>query len=916
MSFRKWMTLLTVMLLVLPMALACGATEEPVPEPTEAPVVEPTEAEVEEPTEEPAPEPCAPATEGALAGVDPRGQTVVWWHQHSGSREEGLAEMIAEFNDTNECGITVEATNQGGYNDIRDKMNAGIATGELPGLVVGYQNDQAFYALADGLADIDPYLNDPTWGLTAEEKADFFSTFLQQSVHPAFGNQRLGFPPNRSVEGIYYNLTWLQELGFDGPPSTPEEFRDMACAAAEANGDGTGGYILRDDASGMAAWTFAFGGNVLSEDGTDYVYNGQATVDAMTFIKGMLDDGCAYFFTEGYPNPELAGRRAIFTQGSSSGLPFYASDIATVAEEKGTEPDEWGFTAIPHTTAEPTINIYGGDVMIPATTPETQLAAWIFVKWLTLPENQAQWVRISNYFPTRASTADFLGDYISENPQWGDAFNLLQYGVFEPQLISYQGVRDAAQQAFNEIMQGADIQGTLDNLTEEANTLQGELMEGIEPAPQPTPEPVTVTEPCAPATEGTLAGVDPQGVTVVWWHQHSGSREEGLAEMIAEFNDTNECGITVEATNQGGYNDIRDKMNAGIATGELPGLVVGYQNDQAFYALADGLADIDPYLNDPTWGLTAEEKADFFSTFLQQSVHPAFGNQRLGFPPNRSVEGIYYNLTWLQELGFDGPPSTPEEFRDMACAAAEANGDGTGGYILRDDASGMAAWTFAFGGNVLSEDGTDYVYNGQATVDAMTFIKGMLDDGCAYFFTEGYPNPELAGRRAIFTQGSSSGLPFYASDIATVAEEKGTEPDEWGFTAIPHTTAEPTINIYGGDVMIPATTPETQLAAWIFVKWLTLPENQAQWVRISNYFPTRASTADFLGDYISENPQWGDAFNLLQYGVFEPQLISYQGVRDAAQQAFNEIMQGADIQGTLDNLTEEANELQAELMEE
>ena len=32
----------------------------------------------------------APAAEGAYAGVDPSGQTVVWWHQHSGSREEGF----------------------------------------------------------------------------------------------------------------------------------------------------------------------------------------------------------------------------------------------------------------------------------------------------------------------------------------------------------------------------------------------------------------------------------------------------------------------------------------------------------------------------------------------------------------------------------------------------------------------------------------------------------------------------------------------------------------------------------------------------------------------------------------------------------------------------------------------------------
>ena len=187
-----------------------------------------------------------------------------------------------------------------------------------------------------GLADLNIFLNDSHWGLTAEEQADFFPSFFNQSVHPVFDNQRLGFPPNRSMEVMYYNQTWLEELGFAGPPTTPDEFREMACAAAEANGDGTGGYILRDDASAVASWTYAFGGDILSEDGTGYVFNSQATLDAMTFLKGLYDDGCAYFFTEGFPNPEFAARRAIFAQGSSSGMPFYAGDIATVAEENGT----------------------------------------------------------------------------------------------------------------------------------------------------------------------------------------------------------------------------------------------------------------------------------------------------------------------------------------------------------------------------------------------------------------------------------------------------------------------------------------------------------------------------------------------------------------------------------------------------
>ncbi|MDX1417160.1 MAG: extracellular solute-binding protein [Candidatus Promineifilaceae bacterium] len=425
---------------------------------------------------------------------------------------------------------------------------------------------------------------------------------------------------------------------------------------------------------------------------------------------------------------------------------------------------------------------------------------------------------------------------------------------------------------------------------------------------------------CEPATDGPLAGVDPRDITVVWWHQHSGSREEGLMEMIDEFNSTNPCGITIEAQNQGGYDEIRDKMNASIGAGEAPAaLIVGYQNDQAFYQLNEGLADLNIYVDDEHWGLTEEEKADFFSGFFNQSVHPVFDNQRLGFPPNRSIEVLYYNQTWLEELGFEGPPATPEEFREMACAAAEANGDGTGGYILRDDASGVAAWTLAFGGDVLDESGTAYNYANDATVEAMTFLKGMLDDGCAYFFTEGFPNPEFAGRRAIFTQGSSSGMSFYAGDVATVAEEEGREPDVWGVAAIPHTTADPVMNVYGGDIMITANTPEQELAAWQFIKWYTSPEIQAWWDSISGYFPTRQGTTEFLGDFIGQSefgPQYEQAIDLLQYGAYEPQLISYQAVRDQAQEAFNAIMQGADIEATLQDLTESANELQAELMEE
>ena len=171
---RMWM-LATILVAALVLA-ACPAPAAP-------PAAMEEEASAGEAMDE---GPCAPAADGPLAGIDPRGQTIVWWHQHSGSREEKLAVIVEDFNSVNECGIVLDAQNQGGYNDIRDKVNASTASGEQPAsLIVGYQNDQAFYQLNEVLADFNKFLDDPTWGLTAEDRADFFASFIEQGVHPS-----------------------------------------------------------------------------------------------------------------------------------------------------------------------------------------------------------------------------------------------------------------------------------------------------------------------------------------------------------------------------------------------------------------------------------------------------------------------------------------------------------------------------------------------------------------------------------------------------------------------------------------------------------------------------------------------------------------------------------------------------------
>jgi multiple sugar transport system substrate-binding protein/sn-glycerol 3-phosphate transport system substrate-binding protein len=71
-------------------------------------------------------------------GVDPSGQEITFWHNHTGVREDLLNELVTEFNATNEYGITVNASNQGGYGDIFQKMLPLLNTDAAPDLVVAY----------------------------------------------------------------------------------------------------------------------------------------------------------------------------------------------------------------------------------------------------------------------------------------------------------------------------------------------------------------------------------------------------------------------------------------------------------------------------------------------------------------------------------------------------------------------------------------------------------------------------------------------------------------------------------------------------------------------------------------------------------------------------------------------------------
>lgn len=452
------------------------------------------------------------------------------------------------------------------------------------------------------------------------------------------------------------------------------------------------------------------------------------------------------------------------------------------------------------------------------------------------------------------------------------------------------------------------IENAVQSAEQSAAEVEQQATENAAPTSEPTEPSDNPAEQSAADVYGDLDNLELNGVTIDYWHQHSDIRGEELEAIIDEFNAINPHGITVESQYYSNYGDIYNNMMAGFATGDIPGILVAYQNQAAAYALADGLVDLDHYINHPTYGIADDEIEDFFEAFLNQDRLPQFGNASFGFPPNRSMEVMYYNEDWLSELGYDGPPQTPEEFSEMACAAVD-DAERTVGYEISTDASRFASLVFARGGDIYDYDNNQYTLNSPEAIDAMTQIKDLYDRGCAILIEERRADEQdFANRRTLFTIGTSTGLPRYNNYIG--------DSFAWSIAPIPYSTAEPVQNIYGASISIPRTTPEEQLAAWLFLKYYTTPETQARWAKASNYFPVRESVANGLGDYFEANPAYQTAFDLLQYGKTEPPVAGYDNVRDEISEAYARILDGDDIEAVLNELNSRANEILAQSLPE
>lgn len=365
-----------------------------------------------------------------------RGKQVTVWHPWFGAEASLFESQVTRFNKENEWGITVNAQSKTNYAELFAQTNAALDQNTNPAVAVALP-EHAF-GWDEQVVDLNVYVNDPVYGLGADDILDFPPVIWDQDN---VNGKRFGVPAQRTARFLLYNQTWARELGFDTPPTNSSEFEKQACAANKAlaaDDDSTnnalGGWLIDANPITPLSWMFAFGGGVQEEE--SYRFLTPSNIDAFRFVKVLQQKGCAWV-----PAPDLsvydrfAMRQALFATASLEEL----GDQSRAFIQSGNR-DEWTILPFPGDEREAFV-VYGSSYVMFESDDVTQLASWLFMRWMLSAENQAQWVKSTELFPIRTSTVNLLADYQMDHPQWAAAVNMLPNGEVPPQLGSWRVVR-------------------------------------------------------------------------------------------------------------------------------------------------------------------------------------------------------------------------------------------------------------------------------------------------------------------------------------------------------------------------------------------------------------------------------------------------------------------------------------------
>ncbi|MFX0546204.1 ABC transporter substrate-binding protein [Roseovarius sp. S1116L3] len=353
--------------------------------------------------------------------------------------------IVADFEAENPD-IKVNAIYSGNYDDTRVRALSALNSGEPAQLAVMFSIDAYDLIEQDLIVPFDDLIE-------GEDGTEWLNSFYPALMaNGQVEGQTWGIPFQRSTIVAYYNKDMFREAGLDpeAPPSTWDEMVEMGKALTK---DGTSGIMI--PSTGYPYWMFQAlaiqnGKELMSDDGLTTYFDDPAVVDTLEFWKslstehGIMPEGTV----------EWGTLRQAFLEGQTAMMWHSTGNLTAV---KDAASFDFGVAELPANERKGSPTGGGNFYIFKDTSDEERAAALKLIRFMTAPEQAAEWSIATGYMGVSPAAYDTeaLKAYTEEFPPALVARNQLESAVAEFSTFETARVREGLNNAIQSALTGA-----------------------------------------------------------------------------------------------------------------------------------------------------------------------------------------------------------------------------------------------------------------------------------------------------------------------------------------------------------------------------------------------------------------------------------------------------------------------------
>ncbi|WP_129590430.1 ABC transporter substrate-binding protein [Cryobacterium aureum] len=355
--------------------------------------------------------------------------------------------LIPQFEQKTGIKVNMESLPE---DQFRQRLQVELTAGsdDIDVFMSSVQQDGARFAQSGWYEDLKPYIENKS--LTAPDYD--FGDFSESVVNGhTFDGVLSALPIQLEVQMLYYRKDLLAKAGFDAPPATLDELREMAAAMTDP-ADGVYGWAARGKSAAAVTQLTSF---LLNYGATYMTEDGKAAFDSKKGIAAIEEYGSLIrdYGPSGNTNNSWEELLALFQAGSLALWADNSGQAVAVRDAASSKyADQVGFAPMPAGPAGDAQTFFGWAAGISSSSAQKD-ASWLFLQWLTSPDVVGQ-LQDQGIAGGRQSVP--FGTDV--NPEFVTAFQsaLSKAQPQLPQVKSVPEVRDAIGAAIVTSIQGGD----------------------------------------------------------------------------------------------------------------------------------------------------------------------------------------------------------------------------------------------------------------------------------------------------------------------------------------------------------------------------------------------------------------------------------------------------------------------------